>query len=177
MWTGGTSGWLGNFPNPVEIAGAVDDCLSKAHEQGLHGNVYMAGHSLGGIMLETWIEDNPDRAAGFYCGIIIRREPLALQTMFFKVSFFLDRTFLTCLAPTRTSSKCLFSPLSESWTVSPSLLCSGCPCSLDQTGRRDFLLESFFDREWKESQEAEDLIGMPGRFPVHVINDANHGQV
>ena len=33
------------------------------------------------------------------------------------------------------------------------------------------------DREWKESQEAEDLIGMPGRFPVHVINDANHGQV
>ena len=32
-------------------------------------------------------------------------------------------------------------------------------------------------REWKESQEAEDLIGMPGRFPVHVINDANHGQV
>ena len=32
-------------------------------------------------------------------------------------------------------------------------------------------------REWKESQEAEDLIGMPGRFPVHVIDDANHGQV
>ena len=102
---------------------------------------------------------------------------MALQTLFCKVSFFLGRTFLTCLAPTRTSSKCLFSPLSESWTVSPSLLCSGCPYSLDQTGRRDFLLESFFDREWKESQEAEDLIGMPGRFPVHVINDANHGQV
>ena len=38
-------------------------------------------------------------------------------------------------------------------------------------------MEYFFDREWKESQEAEDLIGMPGRFPVHVINDANHGQV
>ena len=103
---------------------------------------------------------------------------MALQTMFCKVSFFLGRTFLTCLVPTRTFSKCLFSPLSESWTVSPSLLCSGCPYSLDQTGRRDFLLESFvFDREWKESQEAEDLIGMPGRFPVHVINDANHGQV
>ena len=64
LWTGVTSGWLGNFPNPIEIAGAVDDCLSKAHEQGLHGNVYMAGHSLGGIMLETWIENNPDRAAG-----------------------------------------------------------------------------------------------------------------
>ena len=64
LWTGVTSGWLGNFPNPIEIAGAVDDCLSKAHEQGLHGNVYMGGHSLGGIMLETWIEDNPDRAEG-----------------------------------------------------------------------------------------------------------------
>ena len=65
LWTGVTSGWLGNFPNPIEIAGAVDDCVSKAQEQGLHTtNVYMAGHSLGGIMLETWIEDNPDRAAG-----------------------------------------------------------------------------------------------------------------
>ena len=65
LWTGVTSGWLGNFPNPIEIAGAVDDCVSKAQEQGLHTtNVYMAGHSLGGIMLETWIENNPDRAAG-----------------------------------------------------------------------------------------------------------------
>ena len=102
---------------------------------------------------------------------------MALQTMFCKVSYFLGLTFLTCLAPTKTSSKCLFSPLSESWTVSPSLLCSGSPYSLDRTRKRDFLLEYFFDREWKESQEAEDLIGMPGRFPVHVINDANHGQV
>ena len=49
--------------------------------------------------------------------------------------------------------------------------------SLFSWSKERFSFNNFFDREWKESQEAEDLIGMPGRFPVHVINDANHGQV
>merc|ERR1719331_1645393 len=48
---------------------------------------------------------------------------------------------------------------------------------LTAVGELDGLTVSFVFREWKESQEAEDLIGMPGRFPVHVIDDANHGQV
>jgi len=136
LWTGVTSGWLGNFPNPIEIAGAVDDCLSKAQEQGLHTtNVYMAGHSLGGIMLETWIEDNPDRAAG----IILLG------------SYLPD----------------LFGSHENVFQVPV----------LTAVGELDGLTISFVFREWQESQEAEDLIGMPGRFPVHVIDDANHGQV
>ena len=106
--------------------------------QRLHGRAQPGRHHVGDL---DWGQPWP--RSRFLLRHIIRREPLALQTMFCKVSFFLGRTFLTCLAPMRTSSKCLFSPLSESWTVSPSLLCSGCPYSLDQTGRRDFLLESF----------------------------------
>ena len=106
--------------------------------QRLHGRAQPGRHHVGDL---DWGQPWP--RSRFLLRHIIRREPLALQTMFCKVSFFLGRTFLTCLVPTRTSSKCLFSPLSESWTVSPSLLCSGCPYSLDQTGRRDFLLESF----------------------------------
>jgi dienelactone hydrolase len=64
VWLGLTKGWLGNFPNPIEIAGALNDCLAHASSEGLAGPVFMAGHSLGGIMLETYIKDHPDVAAG-----------------------------------------------------------------------------------------------------------------
>ena len=56
VWLGVTKSFLGNFPNPLEISGAINDCLSQAAAGGLGGPVYMAGHSLGGIMLETYIK-------------------------------------------------------------------------------------------------------------------------
>ena len=60
-------GWLGDFPNPLEIAGAIDDCKSQAAAEGISdpgSNLYIGGHSLGGIMLETYINDHPDLASG-----------------------------------------------------------------------------------------------------------------
>ena len=30
MWVGLTEGWFGNFPNPLEIDGAIKDCLNSA---------------------------------------------------------------------------------------------------------------------------------------------------
>ena len=56
VWVGVTKSFLGNFPNPLEISGAINDCLSQASAVGYGGPVYMAGHSLGGIMLETYIK-------------------------------------------------------------------------------------------------------------------------
>ena len=38
--------------------------MSQASAEGLGGPVYIGGHSLGGIMLETYIADHPDKAAG-----------------------------------------------------------------------------------------------------------------
>jgi len=64
VWLGLTRGWLGNFPNPIEIAGAINDCLDDASSEGLAGPVFIAGHSLGGVMLETYIKDHPDVAEG-----------------------------------------------------------------------------------------------------------------
>ena len=29
VWVGVTKSWLGNFPNPIEIAGALNDCMSQ----------------------------------------------------------------------------------------------------------------------------------------------------
>jgi len=64
LWVGLTRGWLGTFPNPVEIAGALNSCVDQAESAGLSGPVFMAGHSLGGVMLETYVQDHPDVAAG-----------------------------------------------------------------------------------------------------------------
>ena len=65
VWIGLTEGWFGNFPNPLEIDGAIKDCLNIASEQGLSTDkVFQAGHSLGGIMLEMWAKDNPDLSMG-----------------------------------------------------------------------------------------------------------------
>ena len=30
MWIGYTVGWLGDFPNPAEVDGAIKDCYLKA---------------------------------------------------------------------------------------------------------------------------------------------------
>ena len=65
VWVGLTEGWFGNFPNPLEIDGAIKDCMNKAADQGLSTTkVFQAGHSLGGIMLETWAKDNADLSMG-----------------------------------------------------------------------------------------------------------------
>ena len=65
VWVGLTEGWFGNFPNPLEIDGAIKDCMGKAADQGLStAKVFQAGHSLGGIMLETWARDNADLSMG-----------------------------------------------------------------------------------------------------------------
>jgi len=135
LWAGITDGWLGNFPNPLEIAGAVGDCMDKASAAGLSGLVYMAGHSLGGIMLETWVHDNPDKAAG----IILLG------------SYLPD----------------LFGDHDNTFPVPV----------LTAVGELDGMTLSFVYREWQEALEAEDIHGTPGRYPVQVIDDANHGQV
>merc|ERR1711936_1224202 len=44
VWVGITKSWLGNFPNPLEIAGALNDCMSQAAGENLGGPIYIAGH-------------------------------------------------------------------------------------------------------------------------------------
>lgn len=135
LWVGLTKGWLGNFPNPVEIAGAVNDCLQQGAEAGLYGKVFLAGHSLGGIMLETWIGDNPEKAEG----IILLG------------SYLPD----------------LFGDHSNTFPVPV----------LTAVGELDGMTLSYVYREYLESKDAEESLGAPGRYPVVVIEDANHAQV
>ena len=39
MWVGITKSWLGNFPNPLEIAGALNDCMSQAAGETIKDNL------------------------------------------------------------------------------------------------------------------------------------------
>merc|ERR1712215_370478 len=133
LWVGLTKGWLGSFPNPVEIAGALNDCLGDAASAGLAGPVFMAGHSLGGIMLETYIKDHPDKTEG----IILLG------------SYLPD----------------LFGDHSNQFPVPV----------LTAVGELDGLTISYVLREFQESAEADQ--GSIGRYPVYVIDDANHAQV
>merc|ERR1712170_278765 len=65
LWVGLTEGWFGDFPNPLEVDGGIRDCIKKAQELGLGTQkVFEAGHSLGGIVLETWAKDNADLSTG-----------------------------------------------------------------------------------------------------------------
>jgi len=135
VWVGITQSWLGNFPNPLEIAGALNDCMSQASAEGHVGPVYIGGHSLGGIMLETYIADHPDKAAGI---LLIG-------------SYLPD----------------LFGDQSNQFPVPV----------LTVVGELDGLTISYVYREWIESMIAEDAMGVEDRYPVVVIDDANHGQV
>jgi len=65
LWVGATTGWLAGMPNPVEIGGLINKCLDRAAEAGYStDNVFFGGHSLGGIVLETYISGHADIASG-----------------------------------------------------------------------------------------------------------------
>merc|ERR1719322_2040164 len=135
VWVGVTKGWFADFPNPLEIAGALNDCMDQATADGHVGPVYIGGHSLGGIMLETYIKDHPERAAGI---ILVG-------------SYLPD----------------LFGDQSNQFPVPV----------LTVVGELDGLTISYVYREWIESMIAEDALGVEDKYPVVVIDDANHGQV
>jgi len=65
IWIAATAAWFGDMPNPVEIGGQVDACLELARSRGFDtSRVFFAGHSLGGIVMESYIGGNPDIAQG-----------------------------------------------------------------------------------------------------------------
>ncbi|XP_023337662.1 uncharacterized protein LOC111708496 [Eurytemora carolleeae] len=69
VWFGITEGWLLDTPNPVEIAGAINACRDQAEDLNLGGRMYLAGHSLGGVMLEQYLQSEENMAQ--YSGVIL----------------------------------------------------------------------------------------------------------
>ena len=65
LWVGATSEWTNEFPNPLEIGGQISTCLEKAEEAGYSTeNIYFGGHSLGGVVLESYISGHSKIANG-----------------------------------------------------------------------------------------------------------------
>ena len=56
LWVAATTEWAGGSPNPLEIGGQLARCRDMADQMGLDtSNVFFAGHSLGGVVLESYV--------------------------------------------------------------------------------------------------------------------------
>jgi len=65
LWVGATENWLNDMPNPIEIGGQISACMEAAEEQGLSTEfIFFGGHSLGGIVLESYISGHAEIARG-----------------------------------------------------------------------------------------------------------------
>lgn len=65
LWAAATTEWLGEMPNPIQIGSQLNTCLVLAQEAGLSTeHVFFAGHSLGGIVLESYIASHAELAQG-----------------------------------------------------------------------------------------------------------------
>ena len=56
LWVAATTEWPNDSPNPIAIGDQMAECLTAATDLGLNTqNVFFAGHSLGGVVLESWV--------------------------------------------------------------------------------------------------------------------------
>ena len=65
LWVAATTDWAGEMPNPLEIGGQLAGCRDQADQMGLDtSNVFFAGHSLGGVVLESYVSGHADLTQG-----------------------------------------------------------------------------------------------------------------
>ena len=65
LWVAATTEWAGEMPNPLEIGGQLEGCRQMAAGMGLNTeNVFLAGHSLGGVVLESYVSGHSDQTPG-----------------------------------------------------------------------------------------------------------------
>ena len=67
LWVAATTEWPNDSPNPIVIGDQMAECLTAASDLGLNTqNVFFAGHSLGGVVLESWVRtgSNADLTKG-----------------------------------------------------------------------------------------------------------------
>ena len=56
LWVAATTEWPNDSPNPIAIGDQMSECLAAAANMSLNTeNVFFAGHSLGGVVLESWV--------------------------------------------------------------------------------------------------------------------------
>nr|XP_054752521.1 uncharacterized protein LOC129258240 [Lytechinus pictus] len=61
-----TTDYRDDTPNPVQVGNAVELSIETLRSANLpdHAPIYVAGHSLGGTFLQTWVNKNPTLVAG-----------------------------------------------------------------------------------------------------------------
>ncbi|KAL4225676.1 hypothetical protein ACF0H5_016365 [Mactra antiquata] len=65
MWIALLCDFPFNTPNPVQLPRAVDDAISTFKKKGFQGNdIFLAGHSLGGVFVGMYGKKHPSKLAG-----------------------------------------------------------------------------------------------------------------
>jgi len=59
LWIGLTEDWWVTMPNPIQIGPAINACFDEAESEGYKMDaVFLGGHSLGGVVLESYISNH-----------------------------------------------------------------------------------------------------------------------
>ncbi|XP_030850071.1 uncharacterized protein LOC100889358 [Strongylocentrotus purpuratus] len=61
-----TTDYLNDTPNPVQVGNAIERAITELRNANLPDDapIFVAGHSLGGTFLQTWVDNNPTQVAG-----------------------------------------------------------------------------------------------------------------
>ncbi|KAF0294334.1 hypothetical protein FJT64_007971 [Amphibalanus amphitrite] len=84
LWVAIPEGFVGNYPNPVQLPGLATDALAQLADAGMpvDAPVFLSGHSLGGIVVQGYAEEQADTLAGLLIfGSYLTDRPLATFPM------------------------------------------------------------------------------------------------
>lgn len=82
LWVGICEGFLGNFPNPLQVADKISDVLHALSQAGMpdeaNDYVFLAAHSLGGIVIQGYLDSHASSVRGVMLwGSYLTSRPLA----------------------------------------------------------------------------------------------------
>ncbi|XP_072178133.1 uncharacterized protein [Diadema setosum] len=66
LWVALTTDYFEDTPNPIELSRAIRMATTQLKDRGMAADtpIYMAGHSLGGTFLQTYVKNRPNDARG-----------------------------------------------------------------------------------------------------------------
>ncbi|XP_067683462.1 uncharacterized protein [Haliotis asinina] len=65
LWVAVLEGFIGDLPNPIQLSGAVTDAIAQLRKSGMTSdNVFLAGHSLGGVFVGNYGKSHAKQLKG-----------------------------------------------------------------------------------------------------------------
>ncbi|XP_067654544.1 uncharacterized protein [Haliotis asinina] len=81
LWVAVLEEFIGDLPNPIQLSGAVTDAIAQLRKSGMtSNNVFLAGHSLGGVLVGNYGKSHANQLKGILllASYITTGNPLSL---------------------------------------------------------------------------------------------------